>query len=74
MGHSVWVYEFNQDLRTVVNSYTIGGGESADMLLIGWWEPGASVLLIDASTEPGSYAGAPIVWSLAENAPLDIGN
>ncbi len=74
MGRSVWVYEFNQDLRTVVDSFSIGGGESADVVLIGWWEPGASVLLIDASTELGLYAGAPIVWSLAENAPLDVGN
>lgn len=74
IGRSVWVHELAQDLRTVVDSHTIGGNESADMVLVGWWEPGASVLLIDASTEPGMYAGELIVWSLAENAPLDVGN
>jgi hypothetical protein len=63
----VWVYELSDDLRTIADRYRIEDVSdfSRAYRLIGWWEPGESLLMLTAPNE-FSWWGIPVVWSLAK--------
>jgi hypothetical protein len=63
----VWIFELSDDLRTIVNRYRLEDVNdlSQEYRLIGWWEPGESLLLLTAYNE-FSYWGIPVVWSLSD--------
>jgi hypothetical protein len=63
----VWIFELSDDLRTIVDQYRLEDVNdlSQEYRLIGWWEPGESLLLLTAYNE-FSYWGIPVVWSLSD--------
>jgi hypothetical protein len=71
----VWVYRFSEDMRTVVNAYRINWGDvHHDLQLIGWWDPGESVLLRDmTNTSASNPFGVAMVWSLSDRHAFELG-
>jgi hypothetical protein len=74
--NGVWVYRFSDDMRVVEDAYrvTIDGQEPA-LILIGWWEPGESVLMRDISnTSAENPFGRALVYSLSDRSwfPLPL--
>ncbi|MGD8634489.1 MAG: hypothetical protein PVF85_13020, partial [Anaerolineales bacterium] len=70
----VWVYVFSDDLGTIEEAYRIKiDGRQLDLILVGWWEPGESVLLRDISnpSELNPF-GRAIVWSLGERTWREV--
>jgi hypothetical protein len=70
----VWVYQFSQDMRTVEGAYRIKiDGRDLDLQLIGWWQPGESVLLRETTnlSELNRF-GRGIVWSLGDQTWHEI--
>lgn len=66
----VWVYQFSEDMRMVEEAYRIEiEGRPLDLQLIGWWEPGESVLLRDLSNlSELNPLGRALVWSLEDRS------
>jgi len=71
----VWVYSFSEDMRTVVSAYRINWGDvNHDLQLIGWWDPGESVLLRDiTNTSASNPFGVAMVWSLSDTHAFELG-
>ena len=70
----VWVYQFSEDMRTIEDAYRIQiDGRALDLILVGWWETGESVLLRDISnmSELNQF-GRGIVWSLGERTWREV--
>lgn len=63
----VWVFELSDDFRTIITRYRIEDRSdlSDGYRLLGWWEPGESLLMLTAPNE-FSWWGSPVEWSLAE--------
>ena len=70
----VWVYQLSEDLRSMENYSRIGDkttGDNSDIILVDWWVPGESLLVLDGDNfEQSDYLNelwrAPAVWSLVE--------
>jgi hypothetical protein len=70
----VWVYQFSEDLQSIEYYYRVGDtpeGDNSDIVLVNWWIPGESILVLDGDNFGTSqYLNelwrAPAVWSLAE--------
>jgi hypothetical protein len=69
----VWVYRLSLVGDQIEQAFRVDWGEYRhDLLLIGWWEPGESVLLRDITYLSGlNPLGEVVVWSLAERAVVD---
>lgn len=70
----VWVYKFSDDLNTIEDAYRINWGDySHDIMLVGWWEPGESVLLRDiTNTSALNPFGVAMVWSLSDQYAFEL--
>ncbi|MGA9531536.1 MAG: hypothetical protein WBR18_02365 [Anaerolineales bacterium] len=70
----VWVYMFSEDLRTIESAYRINWGDyDHDIILLGWWEPGESVLLRDiTNTSSLNPFGVAMVWSLSDQVAFEL--
>jgi hypothetical protein len=70
----VWVYQFSDDMRTIDDAYRIQiDGREPDLILVGWWEPGQSVLLRDITNlSELNPLGRAIVWSLEERTWREV--
>ncbi len=68
--NGVWVYRFSDDMQVVEDAYRVSiDGEEPDLILIGWWEPGESVLLRDISfTSAENPFGRALVYSLSDRS------
>ena len=70
----VWVYQLSEDLQIMENYYRIGDfqqGNNSDIVLVAWWTPGESLLVLDGDNfELSEFLNeswrAPAVWSLDE--------
>ena len=70
----VWVYQLSEDLRRMENYYRIGEfpqGNNSDIVLVEWWFPGESILVLDGDNfDTSQYLNelwrAPAVWSLMD--------
>jgi len=70
----VWVYQLSEDLRRMENYYRIGDipeRNNSDIVLVAWWTPGESLLVLDGDNfELSEFLNelwrAPAVWSLDE--------
>ena len=68
----VWVYQLSEDLRRMENYYRIGDfpqGNNSDIVLVAWWLPGESILVLDGDNlDSSQYLNelwrGPAVWSL----------
>lgn len=68
----VWVYQLSEDLRRMDNYYRIGDspqGNNSDIVLVAWWLPGESILVLDGDNlDTSQYLNelwrGPAVWSL----------
>lgn len=71
----VWVYTFAEDMRSVEDAYRIDWGEYGhDILLLGWWDEGDSVLLRDiTNTTDQNPFGVAMVWSLSDRYAFELG-
>ena len=72
--NGVWVYQFSDDMRMVEDAYRITiDGQEPGLILIGWWEPGESVLLRDISnTSAQNPFGRALVYSLADRSWFEV--
>lgn len=72
--NGVWVYTFSDDMRVVEDAYRITiDGQELGLVLIGWWEPGQSVLLRDISqTSAQNIFGRALVYSLADRTWFEV--
>lgn len=72
--NGVWVYQFSDDMRMVEYAYRITiNGEEPGLLLIGWWEPGESVLLRDVSNVSlANPFGRALVYSLSDGSWFEV--
>ncbi len=70
----VWVYSFSDDMRTIRDAYRINWGDyTHNIVLLGWWEPGESVLLRDISnTSALNPFGVAMVWSLSDQYAFEL--
>ncbi len=70
----VWVYVFSEDLRTIEDAYRINWGDYGhQIILVGWWEHGESVLLRDISnTSDLNPFGVAMVWSLSDQHAFEL--
>lgn len=70
----VWVYTFSEDMRTIEEAYRIDWGEySHDLILVGWWDAGDSVLLRDISnTSDLNPFGVAMVWALGDQYAFEL--
>jgi hypothetical protein len=68
--YGVWVYRFSDNMRVVEDAYRITiDGQEPQLILIGWWEPGESVLLRDISnTSAENPFGRALVYSLSDRS------
>ncbi len=66
--HAVWVYRLSADGAQIEDAFRVDWGEFRhDLLLLGWWEPGESVLIRDISNPSDlNPLGEVVVWSLSE--------
>ena len=70
----VWVYQLSEDFRRMENFYRIGDareGDNSDIVLVAWWLPGESILVLDGDNlDPSQYLNelwrGPAVWSLID--------
>jgi hypothetical protein len=70
----VWVYQLSDDLLKIEEYYRIGNvpqEDNSDMVLVDWWVPGESILVLDGDNfEPSEFLNelwrAPAVWLLDE--------
>jgi hypothetical protein len=70
----VWIYQFSEDLQSIEYYYRVGDtpeGDNSDIVLVNWWIPGESILVLDGDNfDTSQYLNelwrAPAVWSLAE--------
>jgi hypothetical protein len=72
----VWVYRFSEDMQSVEEAYRVTiDGRELDLILIGWWEPGKSVLLRDTTnlSELNPF-GRSVVWSLQDRTWREVPN
>jgi hypothetical protein len=72
--NGVWVYQFSDDMRVVEGAYRITiDGQEPGLILIGWWEPGQSVLLRDISNSSAQNPfGRALVYSLADRSWFEV--
>jgi len=70
----VWVYSFSDDMHTIQDAYRINWGDyTHNIVLLGWWEPGESVLLRDISnTSALNPFGVAMVWSLSDRYAFEL--
>ncbi len=70
---AVWVYQFSPDGDQIVDAFRVNWGEFRhDLLLLGWWDVGESVLIRDISnTSELNPLGEVVIWSIAERAVVD---
>ncbi len=64
----VWVYRFSADGTEIEEAFRVDWGEfDHDLILLGWWEPGESVMIRDI-TNPSALnpLGEVVVWSLRD--------
>ena len=71
--HAVWLYRLSADGTQIEDALRVDwGGFSHDLQLLGWWEPGESVLIRDISNPSDlNPLGEVVVWSLAERSVVD---
>jgi hypothetical protein len=69
----VWVYRLSAEGDLIEEAFRVDWGEYRhDLLLIGWWELGESVILRDITYLSGlNPLGDVVVWSLNERAVVD---
>ncbi|MGD8605312.1 MAG: hypothetical protein PVF49_12150 [Anaerolineales bacterium] len=72
--HGVWVYQFSEDMQRVQDAYRVTiDGDELDLILIGWWEPGQSVLLRDITNISAENPfGRALVYSLADRSWFEV--
>jgi hypothetical protein len=76
----VFIYQFSEDLSAITEVLRIETqplDENTDLMLMGWWEPGKSLLLLDHNmaleTEfLSEYWGMPVIWSLTERTFIPL--
>lgn len=71
--HAVWVYRLSADGAQIEEAFRVDWEEvQRDLLLLGWWEPGESVLIRDI-TNPSDInpLGEVVVWSLSERRVIE---
>jgi hypothetical protein len=69
----VWVYRFSDDGTMIEEAFRINWGEyTRDLVLLGWWEPGESVMIRDISN-PSTLnpLGEVVVWSLSSRSVVE---
>jgi hypothetical protein len=69
----VWVYRLSPEGEQIEQAFRIDWGNYRhDLMLIGWWEPGESVILRDI-TYPSALnpLGEVVIWALAEGAVIE---
>ena len=69
----IWVYRLSASGDEIEEAFRIDWGASRhDLILLGWWEPGESVLIRDITYTSGlNPLGEVVVWSLAERKVVD---
>ena len=76
----VYIYQFSEDMRSVTEISNIEwaiGDENSDLVLIDWWEPGKSILMLDHNMALenqflSDYWGKPVIWSLADRTFIPV--
>lgn len=70
---AVWVYRFSVDGTEIEEAFRVDWGEFPhDLILLGWWEPGESVMIRDI-TNPSNLnpLGEVVVWSLRDRSVVE---
>jgi hypothetical protein len=72
--YGVWVYRFSDDMRVIEDAYRLViDGQEPGLILIGWWDPGESVLLRDISnTSAENPFGRALVYTLSDRSWFEI--